>query len=295
MKSGKVLTGNLRPDGYMQVNIPLNGYIKEVLMHVIICYTFHGPPPDETYTVDHIDRNKANNSPSNLRWASKSEQSLNRDEYTPQKSLIAQIKDNKIIEFYTEDSIMEIFDVDHVNIPSEGIVYQEYLWISEKFTDLYMINELWAPISIDGFIAYVSNMGRVQTKHGKSFGSTLKSGYKTVYLNNRDLLVHKLVVTAFRGSYDPKLVVNHIDRDKENNKLDNLEVITASENSIHAVMTGHKSLKPVQQISLDGNVIATFSSIQQASDTTNIIHTSIGKAANGKQKTAGGFIWQFVN
>lgn len=79
MKSGKVVSGNMRADGYMQITIPINGLNTPILMHVLICHVFCGYPPDSTYTVDHIDRNKINNSPLNLRWASKREQCLNRD------------------------------------------------------------------------------------------------------------------------------------------------------------------------------------------------------------------------
>ena len=153
-------------------------------------------------------------------------------------------------------------------------------------------------------------LGRVQNNRRKTFGTTLGSGYKRTTIKGQNFLVHKLVITAFYGNYDPKLVINHNleiqlswihgmifdhkDRDRSNNKLENLEIITASENTLHAVNSGHKSLKPVQQLDKNGTIIATFDSIQQASDTTKIIHTSIGKAANGKQKTAGGFCWRFV-
>ena len=48
-------------------------------LHRIIAYTFLGPPPDDTYTVDHIDRNPRNNRASNLRWASPTQQAENRE------------------------------------------------------------------------------------------------------------------------------------------------------------------------------------------------------------------------
>jgi hypothetical protein len=46
--------------------------------HRVVALTFLGPPPDQTYTVDHIDRDASNNKLSNLRWASKSLQSENK-------------------------------------------------------------------------------------------------------------------------------------------------------------------------------------------------------------------------
>jgi len=293
MKSGKVVSGNVRADGYMQTNIPINGVNKATLMHVLICHAFHGYPPNDTYTVDHIDRDKVNNMPSNLRWASKSEQTVNRDPLGKRKYMIAEVNNGEIINFYDYQYILEIFDVDEIIIPDSGLYYGNSLWIYENFTDLDMVDEIWSPINVGGKIVMVSNMGRVHSSR-KTFGCTLASGYKSVGIDGSPFLVHKLIITAFKGNYDPSLVVNHIDRDRSNNRLDNLEVITTSENVIHAYNTGHKTLKSVQQLSLHGAVIATYSSIQKASEATAIGHSSISKAANGKQKTAGGFLWQFV-
>ncbi|MDR3570633.1 MAG: HNH endonuclease, partial [Candidatus Pacebacteria bacterium] len=45
----------------------------------LICETFHGPPPTEAHTVDHINRTRNDDSSANLRWATGTEQSLNRE------------------------------------------------------------------------------------------------------------------------------------------------------------------------------------------------------------------------
>lgn len=300
MRTGKVLSGYVRADGYCQVNIPNGDKNKCVLAHTLICNAFHGNPPDVTHTVDHIDRNKVNNIPSNLRWASKSEQTNNRVFSSNKPRRIAQIENAKIIDFHDEQAVMEIFDVDILRIPNNGIQYNGYLWMYEKFIKFNIKGEKWMPLNINNKLIKVSNMGRIETnddkdqKRRKRFGGNHASGYKSVDISGKKYLVHTLVVIAFRGNYSPDLVVNHIDRDKTNNRLDNLEVVTKSENTIHAINSGTKSTKQVTQISPNGEIIATFSSIQKASDATGIYHSSIGKAANGKQKTAGGFIWKFT-
>jgi hypothetical protein len=66
-------------DGYKLVS--QNG--RNHLIHRLICITFNGNCPDESYTVDHIDGNKTNNASINLRWASKKEQARNRSGVVP--------------------------------------------------------------------------------------------------------------------------------------------------------------------------------------------------------------------
>lgn len=53
------------------------------------------------------------------------------------------------------------------------------------------------------------------------------------------------------------------------------------------------TLKPVEQLSLDGNLLNCFHSINTASKETGIYCTSISKCCNNKRKTAGGYIWRF--
>ena len=70
---GKVLTPQLK-DGYHSVN--LKG--KNPYVHQLVCYAYHGLAPTTVHTPDHIDRIRTNNTPGNLRWASKAEQNSNR-------------------------------------------------------------------------------------------------------------------------------------------------------------------------------------------------------------------------
>ena len=90
-------------------------------------------------------------------------------------------------------------------------------------------------------------------------------------------------------------MINHIDRDRSNNRLENLEIVTKSENSQHAIASGTKLTKCVTQLDTYGNIIAQFNSIKEASDATNVYRKCIGKVANGKQKTAGGFVWRLTS
>lgn len=56
-----------------------NGYmlISGEVVHRIVAMAFHGDPPNSQYIVDHIDTNRQNNRPENLRWLTKLENILN--------------------------------------------------------------------------------------------------------------------------------------------------------------------------------------------------------------------------
>ncbi len=105
---------------------------------------------------------------------------------------------------------------------------------------------------IQGFENYsVSDMGRVRrdtpgtaTKVGKILNLTKNGhGYFKVCLVKIDrkrqvTKIHRLVAEHFLDEIEGKTCVNHIDGNRENNNVENLEWVTPSENSIHAYKIG---------------------------------------------------------
>lgn len=112
------------------------------------------------------------------------------------------------------------------------------------------MDEIWKPVP--GFVKYeVSNLGRVRrcvpgrsTRIGKVLKPQPKNGYFTVLLSGpngfKHRSVHRLVAAAFLGPCPDGYEVNHKDRVRSNNRLDNLEYMTPSDQQRHAWQTAEK-------------------------------------------------------
>lgn len=112
--------------------------------------------------------------------------------------------------------------------------------------------------------------------------------------------VHILLARAFIDNPRNCEQVNHIDGNKLNYDLSNLEWCTALENNLHARDNGlHISDgdKAVEQFTVDGRYVRQYKSISEASRQTGANRCAIGKVARGvsRYKTAGGFVWRYAN
>ncbi len=101
--------------------------------------------------------------------------------------------------------------------------------------------------------------------------------------------VHGLVMLAFVGERNG-LQINHIDRDKTNNKLSNLEYCTASYNMQHAYATGRPGTRAVNMLDENGNVLKTFNSLAEARRLTGAQDLS---SRIKKCQRSMGYRWQY--
>ena len=164
------------------------------------------------------------------------------------------------------------------------------------------MSEVETFVKIDGFEKYeVSNLGKVRNiKSGRILKPYLnKDGYLKHnlygYGKQKYLLLHRIVATAFIDNPEEKPQVNHIDENKLNNDLSNLEWCTVRENLVHGTRMkriAEKNFKKVIQLDLNDNVLNVFESIKQAGQETGVFATSISACCNGRIKSSGGFKWR---
>ena len=105
-----------------------------------------------------------------------------------------------------------------------------------------------------------------------------------------------MVAKVFIPNLDNKEQVNHVDGNKQNARVYNLEWCTNIENQKHKINSGLSNCtKKIIQYDLQMNKINEFNSQMEASKKLNICNASISKCCLNKQKTAGGFIFKFAN
>ena len=176
--------------------------------------------------------------------------------------------------------------------------------------------EIWKDVKNYEGLYQVSNYGRVKSlnfdriKKEKIMKSYVdKIGYYSIRLckNGKSKLVrvHRLVAESFLQRPNKNTEVNHIDGNKLNNFVDNLEWVTHKENMIHAFKNNlaqyppprygkaNAKSKSVVQYDKNGNKIKIWECTKQAGEILKFNYKHISDVCLGKRKTAGGYIWKY--
>lgn len=118
-----------------------------------------------------------------------------------------------------------------------------------------------------------------------------RNGYYRYRINNQMKSAHRLVWEAFNGREVPEgYQVGHINGVKNDNRVENLRVVTRSENMRHAYERGHQTAKVVKQYTKAGELVTTFPSYQRAADAMQVTEAAIRSAVERKG-TCGGYYW----
>lgn len=170
-----------------------------------------------------------------------------------------------------------------------------------------MNEELWKVIKGYEGLYQISNYGNVKNKKGKLLKLRKdKYGYSIAYLYKNRIMkckkAHRLVAQAFIPNPDNKPQVNHINGDKTDNRVENLEWCTNGENirhswenNLHKKVFGsnHANAVKIKQYDPQGNFIKEWGSIVEASKYYKTTLSNIWGCLNGYHKTAKGYIWKY--
>lgn len=170
----------------------------------------------------------------------------------------------------------------------------------------------------------ISNLGRVKSFYKDKNDGKIRSvkdskgWYLTLPLvkegKKETVRIHQLVAEHFIGDIPKGYHVHHKDENKQNNNVDNLEIISPKFHKIltvkehpeyvEAMNKYNKFIRPkhIRQYDLEGHFIAEYGSVQIASRITGVCARNISQVAdktpfNSKgsiRKQAGGYVWSYV-
>ena len=168
--------------------------------------------------------------------------------------------------------------------------------------------------NFDGY--FVTNTGSVYSRDYKHTGRIKKlkpivdiNGYLTIDLvkNGKRVnkKIHRLVAEVFIPNIENKPQVNHKNGAHDDNRVENLEWCTQSENNFHAYRFLHKKAcflgkkgsehpnsKPVLQIK-NNAIVAEFAGLAEADRQTGICQNNIRSCCRGRRRFAGGYQWMY--
>jgi hypothetical protein len=315
-KSGRILKP-CKSGGYIVVGLS-KIKVKTMQLHRLVAKAFI-PNPENKAHVNHIDKNPLNNTVSNLEWNTALENNLHKCngliQTTNQNKCVCRIdkNTNEVLEKYNsielagiwlyENNLAKNIHSGRTNISNtiRGIHKSSFGFKWEIEEQLSYENEIWEKIKIPYFESenyYISNLGRFKNNRGiimKDY-KPHHSGYIYVRVNKKKFALHRLVALMFIDNPENKPFVNHIDGNKVNNCLDNLEWVTCGENNKHNYTNNIKKkyTRPIIQYDLQMNELNKFNSIKEASDILKICTSGIKAVLYNKQKTSKNFIFKYL-
>jgi hypothetical protein len=305
--------------GYSIVTIRKNNKNSSFKLHRLVGSHFI-PNPENKPTIHHKNNIKHDNRIENLEWATMSEQNMainkTSNAFLNKSNKISIIRtnildENTIIETY--NSISEaakwIFDnklttIKEFNKNNNSIISSKICAVANGNRNIaygfkwkYNVeenleNEIWKEIPLQ-FTSnksnyFVSSLGRYKNNKQHIIDVKYSSGYKRIRIGEIKYLLHRLVALTFIPNPYNKEQVNHIDGNKLNNSIKNLEWVNNQENQIHKVNTGlYKGRQKIIQYGLDMNIIQSFNSINEASRKLNICKNIISRSCKEKNTKCG--------
>ena len=167
------------------------------------------------------------------------------------------------------------------------------------------MEEIWKEIK--GFNNYkVSNFGRlISIKTNKILKPTDNGrGYLRFSLlgddnNNHTVYLHRIIAEAFIPNPDNKPCIDHINTNKQDNRIENIRWVTYKENTNNELTiervrnSGKKNKKKICSIDEADNKVV-YSSVIEAKIKLNVSYTAISNCLRGRSKTCNGLRWMYL-
>lgn len=164
------------------------------------------------------------------------------------------------------------------------------------------MSEEWRDLSLSLSISnyQVSNLGRLKNKSTGyiSQAKPRQDGYiRCILVDDNKIrqpkFVHVLIALTFLGEpEDIEMSVDHINKNRSDNRVENLRWATNSEQGKNQNRTN--TGRSVYQLSLDDKIIRKWYKIKDIEEQLNINRSNISACCRGKQQTAGGFKWKYT-
>lgn len=173
--------------------------------------------------------------------------------------------------------------------------------------------EIWKDVPGYEGLYKASNFGKVFSyRTNREIGHISNIGYYRCTLSGKEYFVHRIIASCFLMSQYGKSEINHIDGNKLNNHVTNLEWCNRAENVRHAIRTGlskpsgksgvlyperrnkkQYGAKEIVQVSRDGVDLRKYPSIAEA-ERSGFSASQISAVCLGKTKFHKGFFWRFA-
>lgn len=250
LKTGAISNISPSDDGYIKVRLSGKNGKLNISYHRALAYLFlFNDDPQNKTEVNHINGVRHDNRLINIEWKKPSDNVKERvftNKNEGERQMIAINEFNSFGQFIRRwEGASQIVkektgnDTIYYNLDT-GKLYLGSYWYRE--TQSLLPDEEFKPLYLPeiDITIYVSSKGRVcntSTKNNEhnsiTVGSKCRNGYMRISFKNKEYKIHQLVLMTFDpdGNIDGKYVPDHIDSNRENNTVENLEWVSCSENT----------------------------------------------------------------
>lgn len=181
------------------------------------------------------------------------------------------------------------------------------IWRKTHLSNFYEVSDTGLIKSVDRYVS--SKCGSKRLAPGKILKLTEdEDGYYRVgiHCNGKchTVGVHKLVAEAFIPNPDNKPCIDHINGNRQDNRVENLRWCTVEENNAFELARDRKreaafkrkdNKVKIRQYSLNGEFIKDFNSSMDIERELGFDRSSIIRVCQGKQKTSYGYNWKYLD